>query len=87
MEEIRQQLKAKKAVGMSMGELKKWLDDKNLDIGFEIKGGANGAIGSILDAMKEGKVKFRTGAQEKEAKSTSTESEKVLSCRIVCCRN
>ncbi len=87
MEEIRQQLKAKKAVGMNMDELKKWLDESNLDIGFEIKGGANSVIGKILDAMKEGKVKFRTGASDHESKSIPTDSEKVRDFRIVWCRN
>ena len=66
MEQIRQKLKAQRAVGMNMEELKVWLADSNLDIGFELKGSANVLIGKILDAMKEGKVKFR--AEVKPAK-------------------
>ena len=78
MEEIRKQLKEKKAVGMNMEELKKWLDESNVDIGFELKGGANTVIGKILDAMKEGKVQFRTGSRGQQAKSVpNVESEKV----------
>ena len=59
MEELRQQLKAMRAVGMSLQELKKWLEDSDLDVRFELKGSGTSLIGKILDAMKAGKVTFR----------------------------
>ena len=42
-----------------MAELKKWLDDSNLNVGFDLKGTSSGLIAKILDAMKNGKVKKR----------------------------
>jgi hypothetical protein len=84
IEEIRQELKAKKAVGMNMIELRKWIDESNLDIGIELKGAANSVIGKILDAMKEGKVQFRSGSLKKESKisPTPTETQKVRCYQI-----
>ncbi len=59
MEELRQELKAKRAVGLSLMELKVWLEASDLDVGFELKGSGTSLISKILDAMKAGKVTFR----------------------------